>query len=107
MRFHTDEHVPFAVVLGLRRRGLDVTTTPDAGLLGAPDEDQLGYCRREGRVMVSHDPDMLRLAAEGAAHAGIAHCHAQKYKTGQLIQRLLLLSSRVSASEMSNRIEFL
>jgi hypothetical protein len=35
MKFHTDEHVSEAVALGLRRRGLDVTTTVQAGLLGA------------------------------------------------------------------------
>ena len=30
IRFHLDEHVPTAVALGLRRRGIDVTTPADA-----------------------------------------------------------------------------
>ena len=107
MKFHIDEHVSDAVAQGLRRRGFDVTTTAQAGLLGAPDADQLAYCRREEKVMVSHDADMLRLAATGTPHAGIAYCHNQKYKPGQLIARLLLLSSRISPEEMKNRIEFL
>ncbi len=72
MKFHTDEHVPEAVALGLRRRGYDVTTTPQAGLLEVSDEEQLTHCRREERVMVCHDADMLRLAASGLPHNGIA-----------------------------------
>jgi predicted nuclease of predicted toxin-antitoxin system len=107
MKFHTDERVSEAVALGLRRRGLDVTTTQQAGLIGARDEMQLSYCRREGRVMVSHDADMLRFAAAGISHAGIAYCHNQRYKTGELILRLLALSGRVAAEDMQNRVEFL
>jgi hypothetical protein len=107
MKFHTDDHIAAAVAMGLRRRGLDVTTTVQAGLLGSADEAQLAYCRREGRVMVSHDPDMLRLGAAGILHPGIAYCHNQKYKPGELILRLLALAGRVSAEEMKGRVEFL
>jgi len=107
MKFHTDEHISAAVAIGLRRRGLDVSTTSQAGLLGADDDTQLAFCRRDGRVMVSHDPDMLRLAASGISHAGIAYCHDQKYKTGGLILRLLALSGRVTQQEMENWVEFL
>ena len=75
--------------------------------MGATDDDQLAYSLRETRVMVSHDTDMLRLAAAGQQHAGIAYCHKQKYKVGDLILKLLALASRVSAEEMMNRVEFL
>jgi hypothetical protein len=37
--FHLDENCAHAIAAGLRRRGIDVTTTPDVGLLGAIDED--------------------------------------------------------------------
>ena len=57
--------------------------------------------------MVSNDPDMLRLAASGTQHAGVAYCHARKYKIGELVLKLLALASRVTAEEMRNRIEFL
>ena len=30
IRFHLDEHCPHAVAIGLRRLGIDVTTTTDA-----------------------------------------------------------------------------
>jgi hypothetical protein len=39
IRFHLDENCSHAIAAGLRRRGIDVTTTPEAGLLGAGDAD--------------------------------------------------------------------
>jgi predicted nuclease of predicted toxin-antitoxin system len=107
MKFHLDEHVSHAVLQGLLRRGLDATISEQVHLLGATDAEQLAYCTREDRVMVSHDADMLRLAAGGTPHAGIAYCHNQKYKAGVLISKLLALASRVSPEEMRGRIEFL
>lgn len=35
IRFHLDENCSHAIAAGLRRRGIDVTTTPEAGLLNA------------------------------------------------------------------------
>jgi predicted nuclease of predicted toxin-antitoxin system len=86
---------------------IDITTTPEAGLLGASDDKQLAFAAGETRVMVSHDADMLRLSVGGFPHCGIAYCKKQKYKVGQLILRLLALSGRISAEDMNNRIEFL
>ena len=74
MNFHLDENVSDAVALGLRRRGFDVTTTGDASLLGASDERQIEHCRQRNRVIVTHDADLLRLAASGVVHCGIAYC---------------------------------
>jgi predicted nuclease of predicted toxin-antitoxin system len=107
MKFHTDENVAAAVAVGLQRRRIDVTSTPQAGLLGADDETQIAHCRNEKRVLVSHDPDMLRLAASGVEHAGIVYCHIRKYKKGPLIEKLLQLASRFRDEGMKNRIEYL
>jgi predicted nuclease of predicted toxin-antitoxin system len=78
MKFHCDEHVSQAVAAGLRRSSFDVTTTPQAGLVEATDQEQLAYCLRDGRVIISHDADMLRLAASGVDHAGIGYCHQSR-----------------------------
>jgi predicted nuclease of predicted toxin-antitoxin system len=107
MKFHADEHVSEAVALGLRRRGFDITTTPQARLLSADDDKQLAYCLLQRRVIITHDADMLRLAAAGISHAGIAYCHNQKYKVGPLLSKLLSLAARVSSDQMHARIEFL
>jgi len=51
MRFHLDEHVAYAIAAGLRRRGIDVTTASDAGLLETPDEQHLAFALQEGRSL--------------------------------------------------------
>jgi hypothetical protein len=43
IKFHLDEHVHPAIAEGLRRRGIDVTTTIEAELLGAEDEKHLEF----------------------------------------------------------------
>ena len=43
IRYHLDEHVESAVAEGLRRRGIDVTTTVKAGLQGAEDPAHLAF----------------------------------------------------------------
>jgi hypothetical protein len=50
IRFHLGENCSHAIAAGLRRRGIDVTTTSDVALLGAIDEDQLAYCLAEGDI---------------------------------------------------------
>lgn len=61
IRFHLDENVHGAVGNGLRLRGIDVSTTQDAQLPGASDEEHLSFARSEHRVIVTHDDDFLRL----------------------------------------------
>jgi hypothetical protein len=41
--FHLAEHIPQALASALRHRGIDVTTTAEAGLLGAADREHLAY----------------------------------------------------------------
>jgi len=38
IKFHLDENVSNAISNGLRARGIDVTTTPEQGLIAATDE---------------------------------------------------------------------
>jgi hypothetical protein len=69
--FLTDEHIPNAVAHGLRARGIDASTAGEAGRLGASDAALLDSARTEGRVLITADPDHLRLHAAGVPHAGI------------------------------------
>jgi predicted nuclease of predicted toxin-antitoxin system len=80
IRFYFDEHVPWAVAHGLRQRGVDILTIQEAGRAGLPDQDQLAIATADGRVLMTHDPDFLQLAATGIDHAGIAFCYATKYR---------------------------
>jgi predicted nuclease of predicted toxin-antitoxin system len=80
-----DENVDPAVADGLRRRGVDVSTSQESGLLEAPDDRQLAFAVAECRVLVMHDDDFLALAKARVPHAGIAYCHPQSRSIGQII----------------------
>ena len=55
LKFHLDEHVSPAIAVGLRRRGIDVTTTRQVGLQGADDADQIAYATSQPKVFAAGD----------------------------------------------------
>jgi len=107
IRFYTDQHFPGPASQGLRRHGIDLLTTLEAGRCGLPDADQLAFATSQERVMVSFDPDYLVLHRAGIQHAGIAWCPERKYAIGELIQALLLLHGVLGRDEMRNHVEYL
>ena len=107
IRFHLDEHIDFAVAQGLRRRGIDVTTSADAGLLGADDVDHLTFANGGRRVVFSNDPDFLRLHDQGTEHAGIAYCHQQSRSIGEIIRALEFIWEALESEEIRQRVEFI
>ncbi len=107
IRFHLDEHVAAAIAGGLRARGVDVTTSADAGVLGADDQKQLAFACSETRVLVTHDADFLLIAADGFAHAGICYCRQQSRSVRQMIEMLYLLCECFEPNDMRNRVEYL
>lgn len=106
LRFHLDEHVDPAVAVGLRRRGIEVTTTVEAGLRGATDETQLAWAFADLRVVFTQDPDFLRLAESGLPHRGIVFNKQGTRTIGQIIDFLELVFVCISAEDMLGHIEF-
>jgi predicted nuclease of predicted toxin-antitoxin system len=106
MRFHLDEHVYGAVCEGLRRRGIDVTTTREAGLRGASDMAHIEYARRTGRIIFTEDEDYLMLSKSGVEHCGIVYCHSNTRRIGQIIEYLVLVDACMTEEDMRNHIEF-
>lgn len=107
IRFHLDEHVSPVVAEGLRRRGIDATTTQAAGLLGSDDEAQLAHCRAQSRVLLTSDDDFLRLHEQGIDHAGIVYCRQQSRSIGDMIRGLELIWEVLEPEEMRGKVEFL
>jgi predicted nuclease of predicted toxin-antitoxin system len=106
VRFCADEHIPKAVIGGLRQRGVDVLTVVDAGLIGATDITHLRRARDDGRVVISQDDDFLRLAAGGEPHVGIVYA-PQHTSVSALTHGLMLICRVLDAEEMVDHIEFL
>ncbi len=72
IRYHLDEHMDTAIAVGLRRRGIDVTTTTEAGLLRASDAEQITFATAEQRVFVTRERGIVAEIPPGVAHAVIA-----------------------------------
>jgi predicted nuclease of predicted toxin-antitoxin system len=106
MRFHLDQHIDSNVARGLKLRGIDVSTTFDAGLQDASDEDHIEHSNRERRVIVTQDRDFLRHHSAGAAHFGIVYSAQGSKSVGEIVAFLELLDACLDESEMRNRAEF-
>ena len=107
LKFHLDENVDHAIALGLRNRGIDVTTTADAHLIGASDPEQLAHALAEGRVIITHGSDLLALHADGAPHAGVAFSTLRTRTIGELVLKLAALSRNFGPEDLRGHVEFL
>ena len=107
IRFHLDENVDREIARGLRNRGIDVTTTGEAGLGEATDEDHIVFALSESRVIFTHDADFLRLAASGVEHSGIVYCRQQTRTPKQIIAHLALIHACVESEEMRGQVEYM
>lgn len=107
IRFHLDENVHHGVARGLRLRGIDVTTTTDAGLVEATDEGQFQFAVGESRVLVTHDVDFLRAEFVTRPHAGIVFVTKGARSIGEIVRSLVLLTNTLSPAEMQQQVEYL
>lgn len=106
IRFHLDQHVSNAIARGLRVRGIDVTTTAEAGLQDAPDELQLAYIMEAGRVIFTQDEDFLRIHSSGDEHPGIVYSKQGTRSIGEIIRFLQLMNDCLKPEEMHGRLEY-
>ncbi len=106
VRFHLDEHVDPAIAIALRRAGIDITTTIEAGLRTKNDEAHLQFARAEGRVIVTRDQDFLRVAAEKTDHNGIVFYTANQ-SMREIIEGLILIYEVMLPQEIAGQIEYL
>ncbi len=113
IRLYCDEDsMRHAVVMGLRKRGLDVLTALDARTTEETDDGQLAFATARGRAIYSFNVgDFCDLHSQwlssGRFHAGIVLAHQEQFPVGEQIRRLARLVNTLSPEEMQNRLEFL
>ena len=107
IRFYLDENIDNAIAKGLRLRGIDVLTTPEAEHMSWDDEDHLAFALAENRVFVTQDTDFLVLASQEIAHAGIAYYHPQSRTIKEILFEPRLLYEALTGEEMRNQVRFL
>ncbi len=107
IKFHLDENVSNAIANGLRKRGINVKTSPEEGLIGVSDREQLAFALSQQRVIFTFDDDFLSLASTGIEHAGIIYTRQQRQSIGKIISNLVLVWECLDPEYMYKRIEFL
>ncbi len=102
-----DENIPYLIVEGLRRRGLNVVTVQEIGLSSEKDKVIIDRARKEGRIIYTRDTDFLRLHQIGYKHSGIFYHHPLSYSTGEVIRKITLVCESLSIEKMKNCVKFL
>ena len=102
---YLDEDVPVELARQLKRRGIDVATAQEAGMLGRSDHEQLEYATAAGRVLLTYDNDFIGLARrwfeEGRHHSGIVISRAYRFRElGTLVRLCSRLVTQASDEEM-------
>ena len=113
VRLYVDEDAgEYAVVEGLRARGVDVLTTVEANRLGTTDAEQLAFSIAQDRILYTFNVgDFAQLHREqleqGIQHTGIIVIPDQRYSIGEKVRRLASFISGVTAEGMIDRMEYL
>lgn len=104
LRYYLDEHLPY-LARPLRRRGVDVLTTQEAGRANQriDDPDQLAYATSLGRVIITQDEDYVALSHQQLPHAGIIWLQ-KKDAIGRYIEFLETAAKVMEPEEVANRL---
>jgi predicted nuclease of predicted toxin-antitoxin system len=101
-RLYLDENLSPKIAEQLKLRGVDAVCVRDLGKLGDSDR-----ATTLGRVLVTSDVDFLRLAADGADHAGIVFGVLDNHTLGDWVKKLELICFVYSPEEFLNHIEYI
>ena len=105
---YMDVHVPSAVTEGLRRQGVDVTTSQEDGTREAGDAALLQRATDLGRTLFTQDDDLLSIAAkwqqQGREFAGVVYSHQLGSGIGDVIEDLALIAACATEDELRNRV---
>lgn len=111
VRFYFDVHIPYAIALGLRLRGVDVLTSQEDGTRELADDRLLDRATALGRVLFSQDQDLLREAQKRQQHGelfgGVIYAPQLGLAIGQCIDDLELIAQCTEPEEWHNRLDYL
>jgi hypothetical protein len=106
-----DVHVPRAITVGLRARGVDVLTAQEDKAALLSDSELLDRASTLSRVLFSRDEDLLAETASrqkfGRTFFGLVYAHQLRVTVGQCVNDLELIGKLSLPEDMLNRVEHL
>ncbi|MCX7839123.1 MAG: DUF5615 family PIN-like protein [Anaerolineae bacterium] len=111
LALYMNQHVPRAITLGLRLRGVDVLTAYEDGASQMSDPDLLDRASALGRVLFTQDDDLLAEAArrqrEGVPFNGVIYAHPLRVSIGICVHDLELVAQVGEQKDLQNHVLFL
>jgi predicted nuclease of predicted toxin-antitoxin system len=108
---YMDQHVPRAITVGLRLRGVDVLTAHEDGASELDDLALLDRASELGRVLFTQDDDLLIEAArrqrEGIPFCGIIYAHQLRTSIGACIRDLETIAQAGEPEDLASEVQFL
>jgi hypothetical protein len=111
LKLYMDVHIPWAITRGLRHRGVDAVTAQEDGAARIPDPELLDRATQLGRVLFTHDEDLLREAARrqqtDEGFAGLIYAEHASTRIGPCIDDLELIAKLEEPEDFANRVQWL
>jgi predicted nuclease of predicted toxin-antitoxin system len=106
-----DVHVPMAITLGLRRRGVDILTSQQDGTTRLPDDELLDRAAQLGRILFTRDQDLLIEATKrlrtNRSFATVIFARQLDVSIGQCVADLELIAKSGLHEEALNQVVYL
>lgn len=108
---YMDHHVPKAITIGLRLRGINVVTAHEDGADQLDDDLLLKRAHKLKRALFTQDDDLLEEAVkcqrEGSPFSGVIYGHQLRVTIGVCIQNLEIVAKSAEPDELQNQVLFL
>ena len=109
--YYIDVHIPNAVTVQLRMKGVDVLTAQEDGTRELPDPELLDRATELGRIVFTMDHDLLSEATlrdrVGGSFLGVIYAHQVRMAIGECVSDLERLAKATESVECGNRVEYL
>ena len=111
LALYMDHHVPRAITVGLRLRGVEVITAYEDGASELEDAALLDRATALGRVLFTRDDDLLaeatRRQRESIPFCGVVYAHQLRVSIGQCIADLDIIAKAGEPDDLMHRVQFL
>jgi hypothetical protein len=108
---YMNQHVPRAITVGLRLRGVDVITAYEDGASDMDDPELLDRAGELERVLFTQDDDLLVEATkrqrEGIPFRGVIYAHQLRVSIGACVHDLEIIAKAGGPEDLINRVQFL
>lgn len=109
--FYMDQHVPRAITVGLRLRGVEVLTAYEDDASEFEDVELLNRAGERGRVLFTRDDDLLAEATKrqraGIPFCGVVYAHQLRASIGKCVEDLEVIAKAAEPADLMDQVIFL